>query len=995
MSKGIIRKVISSAIAIAVAFGGLVVASTTSPASAASTGPQISKIGTKAFEDLATCLASYKKPVLDVFYLVDYSQSLTYTDPEYVRSDVLGSSVAELKSFSDRGVTVNYAASFFADTVEKIQGWTTLESESDFTNAREQMTSSMENNFGSYTDWEKGLSYANKQLSSKPDAHCKMLIWFTDGGINPDSSYQSIINSLARLCNLGINSSELGNADGPYGLLAQMKKNQISIFGVLYQNDESTFKDRKDKGDTDREAQEFLDSEHNRMEFMAPLVEGIGRIETVSEGLPGPGKVQCGPLGENGFSPAGQPNGAFVRAQDPVDLAFQFLSMQAVLAGGSGKQIVDGKFEVPSGTAAFRILTTSTSWKLTGPDSSNVTLGAKNLKANPNIAVTTTAGVQQIDFTVSGKKKMLGTWKFDSGKSTSALYLFSGLTINLDRDQTSQIVSDRENSLTGQIVRRDEFSSMPIDLSVYSKAELNLSQPDAAGNLVPISNVRIAIDKKSGQFKVEGLKPEADTRALDLWVSLDLGEEFSPVTANFGVDVVLKSDIATASSNIIKLTTLEGPDGKATGTITVVGPTAQPESEFCLSDPAVRTDDAQTAARKHPRAESWSWSFDGNPAAGTPYCVTVANGETKTISVVVTNPTQADSNVVSIRNANSTSAGAAMSESIQFEFQTKTKTDAAVEFWVVVTLLILGILVPLALLYLMNWLTTRFLPLEKTVRAEYPVQITTGATAKLLDKNGSPLKVEANDFKFMTDGPAAKTLAIGSHGEAQAKIAAFPLLPSWFEQNANPGQRVISLYSESGKGPSHFKDGKATEISPNHASNWFISVPDAEFAKANGETMNGTLVVAARMGSLPQYQSRVQELAAKPGLQGRIDEIRSAMEAEAAKNNGKTPKEPKARKGDKPGVGGDSGSIVLPPVPGIPGIPGVPGVPSPPSTSAIPGIPGIPGLPSPPSASAIPGVPSTGAGQSIPGVPNSTPIQPPSNIPGIPNNIPGINPPNS
>jgi hypothetical protein len=360
--------------------------------------------------------------------------------------------------------------------------------------------------------------------------------------------------------------------------------------------------------------------------------------------------------------------------------------------------------------------------------------------------------------------------------------------------------------------------------------------------------------------------------------------------------------------------------------------------------------------------------------------VTVANGETKTISVVVTNATQADSNVVSIRNTNSTSAGAAMSESIQFEFQTKTKTDAAVEFWVVAILLILGILVPLALLYLMNWLTTRFLPLQQTVRAEYPVQIITGATAKLLDKDGSPLKVEANDFKFMTDGPAAKTLAIGSHGEAQARIAAFPLLPSWFEQNANPGQRVISLYSESGKGPSHFKDGKATEISPNHAANWFISVPDAEFAKANGETMNGTLVVAARMGSLPQYQSRVQELAAKPGLQGRIDEIRSAMEAEAAKNSGKAPKEPKAPKGDKPGVGGDSGSIVLPPVPGIPGIPGVPSVPS---------------VPSAPGTSAIPGVPSTGAGQSIPGVPNSAPIQPPSNIPGIPNNIPGINPPNS
>jgi hypothetical protein len=322
-----------------------------------------------------------------------------------------------------------------------------------------------------------------------------------------------------------------------------------------------------------------------------------------------------------------------------------------------------------------------------------------------------------------------------------------------------------------------------------------------------------------------------------------------------------------------------------------------------------------------------------------------------------------------------------MAESIQFEFKTKTKTDAAVEFWVISILLLLGILLPLGLLYLMNWLTTKFLPLEQTVRAEYPVQILTGGTAKIVDKDGNPIKVDANDFKFLPDGPASRTLGIGSHGTAEAKMAKFPLLPSWFEQSAAPGNRVVSLYAESGKSQSHFKNGQSTEISPNHAANWFLSIPDSEFAKANGETMKGTLIVAAKMGNIPQYQSRVQDISVKPGLQGRLDEVRSAMASETEKASGKTPKSPKPPKSGQSGISAETGSIQVPSGGVVPGSPKIPGIPS----------AGVPGVPSSPATGSVPGVPSSG---SIPGAPSASSLQPPSSIPGVPNNIPGINPPN-
>jgi hypothetical protein len=295
---------------------------------------------------------------------------------------------------------------------------------------------------------------------------------------------------------------------------------------------------------------------------------------------------------------------------------------------------------------------------------------------------------------------------------------------------------------------------------------------------------------------------------------------------------------------------------------------------------------------------------------------------------------------------------------------------------------LLGILVPLGLLYLLNWLTTKFLPLEQTVRAEYPVQILNGATAKIVDKDGNPIRVEANDFKFLPHSPASRSQAAGAHGTSVAKVAKFPLLPSWFEHEATAGNRLISLYSESGKGPSHFRDGKATEVSPNLAANWFLSIPDGEFSKASGETMNGTLVVASRMGSLPSYQSRVQDVSVKPGLQGRIDEIRAAINSAKPDASANPAKMRRAAKAGKSAIVAEAGFVptTLPSVPGAPGIPGVPGSPTPPP-STIPGVPGSPGIPGAPPLTSIPGAPST------------PPVTPPS-IPGAPNNIPGINPPN-
>jgi hypothetical protein len=458
-------------------------------------------------------------------------------------------------------------------------------------------------------------------------------------------------------------------------------------------------------------------------------------------------------------------------------------------------------------------------------------------------------------------------------------------------------------------------------------------------------------------------------------LTLELGGKFDPVSSKFDVDVVAKSDIATVQNSVIKLSKLEGPEGKAVGKILVSGPTSVGSSEYCIDEQAVRTTDAQTSAQKHPRDEKFAWKFSsaGNSDG---LCFQIPQGETVEVDVEVTNPIQADSHVVSIRGSKSTSGAAELSENLQFEFDSGAKSDAAVQWAVIIGLLIAGLLIPLALLYLLNWLTTKFLPISQMVRAEYPVKVQTGPVTKILDQKGNPIVVDANDFKFQADQPASNSLDLGQKGKSVARLPLFPLAATWFEHQAPQGSRVISIYNGGSKNPNHFVAGKAAEISPNHADNWQLVIPETEFAKSEGEQLSATLVVGARMANLPQYQNRVNDIASKPGLQRRISEIRAAIAAEAAKPE-------KAKKASKTGKksGPDSSGGGLPGG-GLPGG-GIPGLP--PTQPKSPNIPGAANpTPQVPGVTAVPGVtPPAGQGTSSP------------SIPGVPKppTIPGVNPP--
>ena len=874
--KRLVARVCAGILVFASSFAGF------SSISIAADSTKLSRVGQQAFSDITTCLTSGKEKALDVFYLIDNSGSLSYTDVEEVRTEVLANSLTELANFSDQGIEVSYAAALFNSDVEPIQNWTKL---TDASQAKQISKSVNNQRLGDWTDWEEGLRFAKNQLESRGNS-CRMLIWFTDGGINPDGEIPSTFKSLSNLCRTGITQSSLGTSEN-YGLMAEMRKSQISIFGVLYQDDKSSL-DHYTNQLKEPDPQARLDFEHYLMSFMVPLIEGKGTISEKAKDYPTPGgELQCGEVTESGFAPAGEPNGAFLNAEDPVSLAFQFLKLESQITGGSGVPIIDGKFSIKPGTAAFRIITPKSDWKLTGPSGSEISI----TEASPlDSIVETSSGVTKIDFAVNNNSKYVGQWKIDGASEDAELYVYSGLTIELDRDKVSQVIGQRENTLTGKILRTPNFAALPIDLSIYDKKDLTLEVLED-GERRPVQGVDVEL-LASGQLKIEKFKPEQESGDIELWVTLDIGGDFQKISSRFTLAAVAAKALAIAESDVVMLTTLEGPTGQATGVVTVNGPTVGDSSQFCIASSVIRTDDAQTAAEKKDRLANFVWMFDGVDASASDTCVDVANGETKVIQVVVSNSTQANAHVVSMRNMTSKAGAANYTAPIRFEFDTKTQGNAAVTIAVIFGLLALGILIPLLLLYLFNKVTTKFLPFENVHLAEYPIIVTPGFAPRILDaRSGAaqkPITVGPQDFVAQVDQPASAEINT-SVGVAKGRVPVFPLLATWYEAQALEGSRLLSMKSGGEKKPVEFADGKAAELSPNMSENWLLSFTESDLKGSVEDPLQGRLLVYSAMGTLPGYQTRVNDIVQTPGIAERITELREASKITGKKTKSKKP----------------------------------------------------------------------------------------------------------
>lgn len=899
----------------------------------------LSNAANAAFGDVSRCLTTGKSKKLDVFYLIDNSGSLEWTDPKNLRQEILKSSVAQLGSFAEQGVEVRTAASLFSTDAEMVIEWTQIDDADSARQVSEKVGSYISNNLiGGSTDWEAGLGLAYQEITSQ-DSSCKMLIWFTDGGINPDNTMEGKLASLSNLCRPGIALDSLGNP-GKFGLMAQFRAAQIPVFGVLYNNSKAA--EEYFQKNYEDEVSDLLAQERWSMSFMRALVEGRSGIpDSVFYGERAVGgQLDCARLDSQGVAPVEEVNGALLDAEDPVALAYQFLKLAAQIKGGAGSAIIDGKFSVPPGTAKFGLIVNGSEWALAGPDAAEIT--ANSNTPHPSVTSQNSVGATALEVVVAGNPEAVGEWQLDSFGKDAELFLYPGLTFALDRDANSKILSGYPNTLTGRIVRTAEFEAYPIDFESFENLDVSLSYLKN-GARTPFVDAEVQLEP-SGEFAVTNLQPEEGTEILELWLTLGLGANFNPVESKFVLEVEDKSAIVSASTDNLMLSSLIGPDGVAQGSLVLQGPNSTDESTFCFAE-VTRLEDTQTGIEKVSRDSGFEWTFIDSNSGKKDSCFTVGQGATLEIQVEARNSTQADSEVVAVWNitAESPSVGVKFEAPLKISFDTQTQSNQAVTWAVFALLLLLGVGLPLILLWIMNFVTTRFLPIEGMTKLSMPVLVeNAGSGIKLLDDRQAPatgIVLGPRDFVNVSPQEGPKTFQTGA-GTAQARVPLNPLGSPWYEWQAPPQSRILTSYLGASKRTKAFEQGLATEISPNLKEGWAITIADKELLKPAGEALKATLTVFAPMLPLASYQEKLARISSANGLQAQIKKLRE-----------------QALSTNVPAKGTDTQPIQPANQDKSPAVPLPPGLKPP--TSAVPLPPPMPGLkpPNMPGNSKPPGPP--------------------------------------
>ena len=277
---------------------------------------ELSEIGTRAFDDLTRCINT--KSVLNVYYLVDESNSLPRTDPQKSRAEILATSLEALGSFG-ADVQVNYGIGFFGSDFRQWREWREVNPSTIEREASEFAAEVRVRDKSNETNWYLGVVGAADQIAKQQEVvpGCAALIWLTDGGLwiqrdggSANQIDQSRVDEAREvLCN---------------ETFPRLRELNVSVFGVLLKN-ETALKELKRSNPT------YYQQNSAGMDVMRKLVEGEGDLD----GNPTPDR--CGdPLKDS------ESAGALLIAEDPVTLALQFLILNGTTQGGKQVGLAPG-----------------------------------------------------------------------------------------------------------------------------------------------------------------------------------------------------------------------------------------------------------------------------------------------------------------------------------------------------------------------------------------------------------------------------------------------------------------------------------------------------------------------------------------------------------------------------------------------------------------------------------------------------------------------------
>ena len=809
----------------------------TSTARAADLHHDLSATGTRAFTDLTRCINT--KKALNVYYLVDESDSLKQTDPNQSRANILASSIRALGGF--KGVNIKYAYGFFGDAFDPVKPWTQLTPQTADAAAAGLAADVRPRNQKQNTNWQAGLEGAAAALKSQSQSGdaCQALIWLTDGGLwlheqnNAGTmDANAVTRAAATLCNSTMESLRASN---------------VSVLGVLLNNEGALAAIAKSNPT-------YYGQNLAGMQLMRPLLEGTGTLFSES------GEVRsCGtvPIPTN-YSP-----GALLIAQDPIALALQFLILTSGVEGGTQVQIPGTNpldFRIEPGVRKFRLLTTSSSWTLTNSS------GTKFDSHSPTIDVQSTNGVSQI--TVGPNIPIVGSWNFNSQSAnpTNRLILFSGLGITLN---SGTLTAGQDGELSGAVTVVE--GTGPVDLSLYGSHHFTVQAVKSDGSIQNVINDTITND---GKFKTH-FKPDENQGSLELRASLTLttksGQALLPISISSWLTVKVPSDYPTVMIPVKMSKLVEKKGALSTGLIQLVGP-KKGSGQVCFNEQAnlgiVITRDSVN------RKSGYTWKIT-DPLQNN--CKSLASGDTVSVKLTVSNPTGADADVqASIPVVLKSDAHANNDIAFSAAIQLPTSLNRPGYIWWSLAIIILSILLPLALLYFLNWQSARLIIGFGILRAVYKVRL--DPNQGITDLNGSQLVVEASDFELVGANEDLRAYRDDRKPELlfTSHISRLPLGQPWHEVTPEQGGRIITMVPYPSRLNKRFQTGDTAPAQADLGNFWALVVTESQVKKAQERGyLEGELVIYKRdrFSTTDQYVDRVLDVVKTSGIWERFEVI--------------------------------------------------------------------------------------------------------------------------
>jgi von Willebrand factor type A domain len=290
------------------------------PASAA-TG-DLSGMGQRAFAEVANCAANAN--VLLASIVVDESGSLRNTDPANRRVAGITTAIdtlADLRAAASDKLDVQANLSTFAAGYEQLVPWGSLDKAHADKLRTTAVTELPKRNQGQLTDYRQALRGAQQQLDQRASqvhgTACKVVLWFTDGGLDVGKSTNSAKSDLC----------------SPHGLVDSLRGDGINVLAFALFTTAGS-------GSVTAPQREQLRA----------IVEGTGAKES------------CGSTPISSDSAAG----AYLRADDANSLRRLFAGAGALISGGTqalavdcpSNRCVNGRlvFPIDAGIAGLRLV---------------------------------------------------------------------------------------------------------------------------------------------------------------------------------------------------------------------------------------------------------------------------------------------------------------------------------------------------------------------------------------------------------------------------------------------------------------------------------------------------------------------------------------------------------------------------------------------------------------------------------------------------------------